>query len=83
MKSFTLKTMKNIMLRHNRGMLLVIAALFSAFLLGGTSLVQAHDGNRNDYRDGNGNYHHYGSYHHHHGYWNQNNSGVRFWINVG
>ena len=71
------------MSRHNRGMLLAMAALLSAFLLGGTGLVQAYDGNRNDYRDGNGNYHHYGYYHHHHGYWNQNNSGVRFWINVG
>jgi hypothetical protein len=61
-------------------MLLVMTAL----LLGGASQVWAHDGyqNQNDYRDQNGVYHHYGSYHNHRGYWHQNDSGVRFWINL-
>ena len=74
--------MKNIIVRNNRKMLLVMAVLFSA-LLGGTYPAWAHDNNQNDYRDQNGNYHHYGYHHHHRGYWNQNNSGVRLWINVG
>ncbi len=71
-------------MRHNRKMLLVIAVLFSAFMVGGVSQAQAHDRNqdRNGYWDRNGNYHSYGYYHHHRGYWNQHN-GVRFWINVG
>jgi hypothetical protein len=70
--------MKKIMSRHNRGMLLAMVAL----LLGGASQAWAYDGNRYDYRDQNGNYHHYGYYHHHRGYWHQNASGVRFWINL-
>jgi hypothetical protein len=64
-------------------MLLVMAVLLSAFLLGGASQAWAHDGNQNDYRDQSGVYHHYGYYHHHRGYWHQNDSGVRFWINLG
>jgi hypothetical protein len=72
------------MSRHNRGMLLATAALFSSFMLGGVNQAWAHDGyqNQNDYRDQNGTYHHYGYYHHHRGYWHENN-GVRLWINVG
>jgi hypothetical protein len=64
-------------------MLLVMAVLFSAFLLGGANQAWAHDGNRNDYRDQSGVYHHYGTHNHHRGYWNQNDNGVRFWINLG
>jgi len=70
------------MLRHNRKMLLVMAALFSSFMLGGVDQAWAHDGNQNDYRDQNGNYQHYGNYHHHRGYWHENN-GARLWINIG
>lgn len=72
------------MLRHNRSMLLAMAVLFSAFLLGGASQAQAHDGYRsqNGYWDRDGNYHQYSYYHHHRGHWNHRN-GVRFWINVG
>jgi hypothetical protein len=72
------------MLRHNRSMLLAMTVLFASFMVGGAIQAQAHDGDRNQngYWDRNGNYHHYGYYHHHRGYWNQNNSGVRFWINV-
>lgn len=61
-----------------------MAVLFTAFLFGGASLAQAHDGYRdqNGYRDQHGNYHHYSYHNHHRGYWNQQN-GVRFWINIG
>jgi len=71
--------MKNKISLHNRRMLLAMAVLFSAFLLGGATQVQAHDGNhdRGEYGQEHGNYHH-----HHRGHWNQSN-GVRFWINVG
>ena len=71
--------MKNNILRYNRRMLLVMAVLFSAFLLGGAMQVQARDGNhdRGEYEQEHGNYHH-----HHRGHWNQNNGG-RIWINVG
>ncbi len=80
-----LKAMKNIMPRSNRGNFLVMAVLLSVFALGGTGLVQAHDGyqGRNGYnRGGGGGYHHYGYRNHHRGYWNQQN-GTRLWINVG
>jgi hypothetical protein len=63
-------------------MLLVMAVLFSAFLLGGARQAQAYGGDQNGYRDNYGYYHHYGYRHHHRGYWNQQN-GVRLWINVG
>lgn len=76
--------MKNIMLRHNRRMLVVMAVLFSAVMAGGVSQAWAHDGNQDQYgyRDQNGYYQHYGNYHHHRGYWHENN-GVRLWINLG
>ena len=92
-----LVNMKNKISRHNRGMLLVMAVLFSAFMAGGVSQAWAHDGyyqnqngyynqggyqNQNGYYDQNGNYHPYGYYHHHRGYWNHHN-GVRLFINVG
>jgi len=62
-------------------MLLVMAVLASAFLLGGVNQARAHDG-YNDYRDQNGDYQHYGNYHHHRGYWHEHN-GARLWINIG
>jgi hypothetical protein len=71
------------MSRQNRGMSLVMAVLFSAFLLGGISQLKAWDGggDRYGYHDRNGYYHRYGSHHNHRGYWDHRN-GVRFWINI-
>jgi hypothetical protein len=74
-----LANMKNKISWRNGGRLLVVAVLFSAFLLGGATRVQARDGNhdRGEYGSENGNFHH-----HHRGHWSQSN-GVRLWINVG
>jgi hypothetical protein len=85
MKSITLLIMKNIMLRHNRSMLLALLVFASTLLSGAASQALANNGyneGRNGYWDNNRNYHEYGYHHHHRGYWNQN-SGVRLWINVG
>ncbi len=64
-------------------MSLAMAVLFASLLFGGVNQALARDNNQNDYRDQNGVYHHYGYRNHHRGYWHQNDSGVRFWINVG
>ncbi|MDD5260771.1 MAG: hypothetical protein PHD76_02885 [Methylacidiphilales bacterium] len=37
---------------------------------------------RDGYRDWYGNYHRYEYRNHHRGYWNHNNNGFRFWINI-
>jgi hypothetical protein len=64
-------------------MLLVMAVLFSAFLVGGASQALAYNGYQSSdgYWDRNG-YHQYEYHNHHRGYWNQHD-GVRFWINIG
>jgi len=84
-----LTNMKNKISRHNRGMLLVMAVLFSAFMAGGVSQLRADDWgghqryyDRDGFWDGQHQYHGYDNYHHHRGYWDQRN-GVRFFINVG
>jgi hypothetical protein len=81
--------MKNIMLRHNRRMLLAMAVLCSAFIVGGVSQLRADDWgghqryyNQNGFWDGQHHYHQFDHYRGHRGYWNQN-SGVSFFINVG
>lgn len=75
--------------RHNRGMLLSMAVLFSAFLAGGASQLRADDWgghqryyDRDGFWDGQHRYHQYDNYHHHRGYWDQR-GGVRLFINVG
>jgi hypothetical protein len=81
--------MKNKISRHNRGMLLVMAVLFSAFLAGGVSQLRADDWgghqryyDRDGFYDGQRHYHQYDHYRDHRGYWDQRN-GVRIFINVG
>ncbi len=74
--------MKNIMSRYNRKIALVLALVFSVFLLGGTSQAVAREGNHDRVVHPNRSGHHYGYHHHHRGYWGQRN-GVRFWFNVG
>ncbi len=71
------------MSRHNRQMLLVLAALTSVFLFGGVTQIMAHDyqQGRNGYWDNHG-YHEYGYHHNHRGYWHHDNSGARIWISI-
>ena len=81
--------MKNILLRHNRKILLAMAVVLSAFLAGGVSQLRADDWgghqryqNQDGFWDGQHRYHQYDHYHNHRGYWDQRN-GVSFFINVG
>lgn len=76
------------MSRHNRGML-VMAVLFSAFILGGVSQLRADNWgghqryyDRDGFYDGQHRYHQYDNYHHHRGYWDER-GGFRIFINVG
>ncbi len=64
--------------------LFVMTLLFSFFAFGGLSPVRADDphGDRNGFRDQDGQYHRYEYHHHHRGYWNQRPDGVRLWINA-
>jgi len=80
--------MKNIMSRHNRGML-VVAILLSAFLAGGVGQLRADDWgghqryyDRDGFYNGQHQYYPYEHYRNHRGYWDQR-GGVRVFINLG
>jgi hypothetical protein len=61
---------------------LLALSLLSGFGLLGAIPAQAHDDDRDGFRDGGGHYHRYGYHHHHRGYWDERN-GTRLFINVG
>jgi hypothetical protein len=70
-------------------MLLAMAVLFSAFIVGGISQLRADDWgghqryqNQGGFYDGQHHYHDYGHYRGHRGYWNRD-SGPAIFINVG
>ncbi len=76
--------MKNILSWRHRHLSIVVTLLFSVFLLGGAIQAGAHDdrGDRDGFRDHDGQYHRYGYHHHHRGYWNRDQNGAQLWINI-